>query len=71
MQVPQFKSVLQPLAEFVAEHRKIIDEVVLKLADKPLRFPIGDELREHIVINNRGRDGLYALWRRTARLERV
>lgn len=71
MEIPQFVHVLQPLAEFVKEHRKEIDDAIYKLATTPLRYPISDELRRHIVINSCGPNGLYALWRKTAKLRRV
>jgi hypothetical protein len=71
MEVPQYVMVRQPLAEFVAEHRKEIDAVIRKLAAKPpaisLRYPLSDELREHIVIISSGVDSLYAKWRKTER----
>jgi len=71
MFIPQYEDVRQPLGEFVAEHRKDIDEVIYKLRDnKPRRFPISDELREHIVIlDNLG--GLYAMWMKTAKPRRI
>ena len=74
MQVPQYVDVRQPLAEFVAAHRKEIDDVIHKLATQPpkytRKFPISDELREHIVISNRGWR-LYAVWRKTSKPRRV
>jgi len=75
MSIPQYEMILQPLSEFVADHRKDIDDVIHKQAAQPpaqlLRFPISDELREHVVINNRGTVGLYAEWRKTAKPRRV